>query len=64
MRLAKRNLSVILILLALLLIIFVIWFYNKRIESMDKKATPATTKINAPNISEIKIIPINHHLLF
>jgi hypothetical protein len=64
MRYAKRNLPVIVILLALLLIIFVIWFYNKRIEGMDKKITPAASKTNALSIPAIKIITINHHLSF
>jgi hypothetical protein len=56
MRYAKRNLPVIVILLALLLILFVIWLYNKRIESMDGKTMPATSKTNALNISAIKTI--------
>jgi ligand-binding sensor domain-containing protein/signal transduction histidine kinase len=57
MKRIKRNLSVIVIPLPLLLIIFVIWFYNKRIESMDKETMPAASKTDALNISAIAAPP-------
>jgi flagellar biogenesis protein FliO len=54
MRYAKRNLPVIVILLALLLILFVIWLYNRRIERIDGKTMPATSKTKALNIQQSK----------
>ena len=60
---AKRNLPVIVILLALLLIIFVIWFYNKRIESMDRKTMPVITKTNdldVPLPKQLQLTIVSH----
>jgi hypothetical protein len=60
MKYAQKNLPVIIVLLALLLIIFVAWFYNKRIEIIDRKTIPARSKIKALNMSAIETTTINH----
>jgi uncharacterized membrane protein AbrB (regulator of aidB expression) len=62
MDMLKKNLSIILVIvLTLLLVAMVIWVFNKRIESMDGKTKPATSKTNALHISAMKTIAINYH---
>jgi hypothetical protein len=46
----RKNLSIILVvLLTLLLIALVIWVFDKRIKSIDKKIKPSVTYLNLVN---------------
>jgi len=46
----KKNLSIILVvLITLLLIAMVIWVFDKRIKSIDKKIKPTVTYLNLNN---------------
>jgi len=53
----KKNLSIILvILLTLLLVAMVIWFFNKRIESIEKGKSKSTIT----NKEQTALLAINH----
>ena len=56
----KKNISIVLIiLLTLFLLAFVIWMFDKKIETVEKKMNHSVTRLSKLNNSLLKI---NHHL--
>jgi hypothetical protein len=56
----KKNISIILIvLLTLLLLAFVIWMFDKKIETLETKMNHSVTRLSKQNSSLLKI---NNHL--